>query len=143
MTSEIIHLMGDEIRLLASTEETAGRLTVVEVTSAPGGGPPLHTHPETEVFLCLEGELEIEVEGKVSALKPGHSATAPSGVAHTYRNTSGASVRFVVSIVPGGFERFFRELAAATASRPPDMAVVAEIAGRHEVRFIGPAPPHE
>lgn len=140
MSVETIHLLGDEIRVLAGKGDTAGGLTVVEVTSPPGGGPPLHTHPQTEVFVCLEGELELEVEGKTLKLQPGQAATAFSGVAHTYRNTSAAKVRFLVSVVPGGFEDFFRELAAATASGPPDMAVVVEVAGRHQVRFVGPPP---
>ena len=139
--AEVIHLLGDTIRVLAGTNDSNGQLTVIEVTSPPGGGPPLHTHPQTEVFLVLDGELEIEADGVVRTLQAGEAATAPSDVPHTYRNASDAKARFIVSIAPAGMERFFVELAAATAEGPPDMVHVAEIATSYGMRFVGaPAP---
>lgn len=141
MAADVIHLLGDTIRVLAGTNDSNGELTVIEVTSPAGGGPPLHTHPETEVFLALEGEIEVEVDGAVRTLRAGEAATAPSEVPHTYRNASDAEARFVVSMAPAGMERFFAELAAATAEGPPDMAQVTEIAGSYGMRFVGaPAP---
>jgi quercetin dioxygenase-like cupin family protein len=136
MRDHTIHLLGDAIRVLASADDTAGALTVVEVAAVAGGGPPMHTHLETEVFVCLEGEIQLTVDGVVHTLEPGEAATAFSGVPHTYRNASGATARFVVAITPGGMERFFADLSQATAAGPPDMAVVAAIAGRYGVRFV-------
>jgi quercetin dioxygenase-like cupin family protein len=136
MSENIIHLLGDSIRVLASANETQDALTVVEVTAVPGGGPPMHTHRETEVFFCLEGEVQLTVDGVMRHLAPGQAATAFSGVPHTYRNVSAAPARFVVAITPGGMERFFADLSRATAGGPPDMAVVTNIAGRYGVRFV-------
>ena len=141
MSTEVIHLLGDTIRVLAGATDTDGAVSVVEVTSPPGGGPPLHTHPETEVFVALDGELELEVDGSVLRLRAGEAATAPAGTPHTYRNASDAPARFLVAITPAGMERFFAELAAATADGPPEMGEVAAIAGRYGMRFVGaPAP---
>jgi quercetin dioxygenase-like cupin family protein len=136
MADNIIHLLGDSIRVLADANDTGNALSVVEVTAAPGGGPPMHTHLETEVFFCLEGEVQLTVDGAVHTLAPGQAATAVSGVPHTYHNASAVPARFVVAITPGGMERFFAALAQATAGGPPDMAVVVDVAGRYGVRFV-------
>jgi quercetin dioxygenase-like cupin family protein len=136
MADNIIHLLGDTIRVLASATDAGNALSVVEVTAVPGGGPPMHTHVETEVFFCLEGEIQLTVDGATHTLAPGQAATALSGVPHTYRNASAAPARFVVAITPGGMERFFADLSSATAGGPPDMAVVTNVAGRHGVRFV-------
>lgn len=133
---EIIHLLGDEICVHARGRDTGGALTVVAVTSPPGGGPPLHTHPQTEVFVCVEGELQLIVDGAVHTIGPGESAIASPHVPHTYRNASSSPVRFIVSITPGGLDVFFAELAQATGSGVPDMAVVTEIAGRHGISLV-------
>jgi quercetin dioxygenase-like cupin family protein len=135
MSDNIIHLLGDTIRVLAGANDTGNALSVVEVTAVPGGGPPMHTHAETEVFFCLEGEIQLTVDGVVRTLASGQAATAFSGVPHTYRTASAAPARFVVAITPGGMERFFADLSTATAGGPPNMAVVTDIASRYGVRF--------
>jgi quercetin dioxygenase-like cupin family protein len=136
MSDNIIHLLGDSIRVLAGANDTGNSLTVVEVTAVPGGGPPMHTHVETEVFICLEGEIQLTVNGVVRTLAPGQAATASSSVPHTYQNASAAPARLLVAITPGGMERFFADLSKATAGGPPDMAVVTDVAGRYGVRFV-------
>lgn len=136
MSDNTIHLLGDSIRVLAGAHDTGNALSVVEVTAAPGGGPPLHTHAETEVFHCLEGEIELTVNGVVRTLKQGQSATAPSGVPHTYRNASAAAARFVVSITPGGMERFFAALSQVRAGGPCDGMVMVDTAARYGVHFV-------
>lgn len=137
--NEVIHLLGDQIRVLASTQQTNGAMTVVEVIASPGGGPPLHTHSQAEVFVCLDGQIEITLDGKIHLLSPGQAAVAPSLAPHTYRNPGAQPARMIVSITPGGLDFFFAELAQATAAGgPPDMGRVVEIASRHGVRFVGP-----
>ncbi len=136
MPDTVIHLLGDTIRVLAGANDTGNALSVVEVTAAPGGGPPLHTHAETEVFHCLEGEIQLTVNGIVHTLKPGQSATAPSGVPHTYKNASSAPARFVVAITPGGMERFFAALSQVRAGGPCDGMIFVDTAARYGVHFV-------
>ena len=141
MSADTIHLLGDEIRVLAGTGDTAGEVTVIEVTTQPGGGPPLHTHPQTEVFVVTDGELELELDGETVTLGRGKAVTAPGGTPHTYRNASSRAATFIVAITPAGMERFFGELAAATADGPPDMAVVTDISARHGITFVAAGAP--
>jgi mannose-6-phosphate isomerase-like protein (cupin superfamily) len=78
----------------------------MEVTVAPGGGPPpLHKHPAHELFWTLEGELtyfRAEEDGRLTEMtgEPGTSAFIPGGVAHTYRNFSSAPGRYLGVLSP-------------------------------------------
>ena len=54
--------LGIEARILAPGTATGGRLAMLEETTAPGRGPPLHVHHrQTEVLRFLEGEYELVV----------------------------------------------------------------------------------
>jgi quercetin dioxygenase-like cupin family protein len=65
------------------------------VEFAPGYSSPLHTHPGEEIIYVLEGELEYEIGGKVTRVKPGDVLFVPAGTPHLGRNvgsTSGAEL---------------------------------------------------
>ncbi len=62
----------------------------------PGGclPPPPHVHPyQVESYTVLEGTLEVVIDETWLSLKPGDSASVPAGTSHTFRNTSGETVR--------------------------------------------------
>ena len=77
-------VMADLVRLHAGYEQTDGGFFAMEVTVAPGGGPPpLHTHAAAEFFWTLEGELTYfreETEGSLTEIDggPGTSALIPA-----------------------------------------------------------------
>ena len=55
-----------------------------------------HRHPDSdEVFLVLEGELNIDFEDHSEVLKPGELLTVPKGVRHRTR-PNGQSVNITV-----------------------------------------------
>ena len=43
---------------------------------------PLHTHPEEQGGIIIEGEFEIGMGGEVKVLKPGDMYIIPGGVEH-------------------------------------------------------------
>ncbi len=115
-----------DVRL--SVRAATPRVSVVEY-EAPGGtsGPPLHVHPAfDEVFVVLEGTLTMRLGDDVREVGPGGAATAPGDVPHTFATTSDTPTRFLVICAPGGFERYFRALAAGDEAAA---AVVAASAG--------------
>lgn len=69
---------------------------VGRATLAPGAkGPPAHTHDGfTERFSPTRGTLTVEVDGRVSQLRPGESVTVPPGVAHRFWNAGTEEVVF-------------------------------------------------
>ncbi|MEA2442720.1 MAG: hypothetical protein QOJ12_12 [Thermoleophilales bacterium] len=96
----------DVITIRVTSAQSSGRLCVVEVLTAPGGGPPpLHSHPPDEVFTVLEGEATIIVRDadglRRTTLRAGESAHVPGGVAHTFRNFSDAPLRLLATFSPG------------------------------------------
>jgi quercetin dioxygenase-like cupin family protein len=99
-------VMQDLVTLHARYEETGGGFFVMQVDVAPGGGPPpLHTHPATEFFWTLEGELTYFRDDGPAGLAeitggPGTSALIPGGVAHTYRNFSDAPATYLGVLSP-------------------------------------------
>ncbi|MDQ3103206.1 MAG: cupin domain-containing protein [Actinomycetota bacterium] len=97
-----------------STAETGGELFEATNWIGPGmtSGPPLHVHPTSEdTFEVLEGELDFCVDGNWSTLQAGATATAPAGVPHTLRNSTGKPVRAVNIHRPAlRFEAFFHEM---------------------------------
>jgi mannose-6-phosphate isomerase-like protein (cupin superfamily) len=142
MTTNTTHLtlpepflvMQDLVRLHASYEQTDGGFFVMEVTVAPGGGPPpLHTHAAHEFFWTLEGELTYfreDADGlAVITGGVGTSAFIPGGVAHTYRNFSDAPGRYLgVLSPPEDMQDFLLEAGAAVGD---------ELRGPEEVLAIG------
>jgi mannose-6-phosphate isomerase-like protein (cupin superfamily) len=98
-------VMEDLVTILASSEQTGGSFLAIEVTVAPGGGPPpLHTHAAQELFWTLSGELTYFREDADGLAEisggPGTSAFIPGGVPHTYRNFSGEPARYLAVLSP-------------------------------------------
>lgn len=107
---EAINVRGSRIVLKA----VAPRVTVAEYT-APAGfpGPPLHVHTAfDEVFVVISGTLTVRVGDQVHEVAPGGTAYVHGSMPHTFANAADEPLRFLVICAPGGFEDYFRALAA-------------------------------
>ncbi len=60
---------------------------------------PLHTHPEEQGGIVIEGEFEIGIGGEVQVLKPGDLYIIPGGVEH-YARARGKKVRALAIYSP-------------------------------------------
>lgn len=54
----------------------------------PGGGPALHTHPYTEVFVVHTGALRFVVGDQSLEVPAGSIVIVPAGVPHKFLNAS-------------------------------------------------------
>ncbi|WP_116201224.1 cupin domain-containing protein [Amycolatopsis circi] len=52
----------------------------------PGAGPKRHTHPYEEVFITLDGKVELEAGGRVRTTGPDEICVVPADVPHTFTN---------------------------------------------------------
>ena len=94
-------------KVIASADETDGRLSVLEVSGGRGTMPPLHVHrTDDEVFHVIEGELTAYVGDAVVHLGSGDTGFAPRDVPHTYRVESDGA-RWLTVGAPGGLDRYF------------------------------------
>jgi quercetin dioxygenase-like cupin family protein len=123
-------------RVLLRSEETDGRIALIESTMPAGAaGPPLHTHAFDETFFVLEGELTFQVGDDVRVARAGEVAFALGGVPHTLANQSADAARFLIVCAPAGFEREFARRAAAIAGVDPPVWALQPIP---EVTVVGP-----
>jgi quercetin dioxygenase-like cupin family protein len=77
----------------------AGSATVTDYDFDPGASFPLHSHPQEQITLVQEGEVEFTVGGEVQHLAPGEWSVVPPGVEHGLRATA-SGARFLAIIVP-------------------------------------------
>jgi mannose-6-phosphate isomerase-like protein (cupin superfamily) len=119
---ELIEVAGNRIRIITASPSQL----VCDYSAAPHfPGPPLHIHPGfDETYLVLEGRLEVIEREERRELEPGMAAYVGGSVPHTFANPSADRLRFLSICSPGGFELFFRAVAAG------DGAAIAEISKR-------------
>src|SRR4051794_37359102 len=101
-------------------EAVDGRFALIEFVFPQYASPPLHTHPQDESYVLLEGRLTIVAGDRRFDLGPGGTAVVPMGVAHTFRVDS-ETARVLVLSTPAGLERMVIDgsIPATAATLPP------------------------
>ncbi|MGY2397867.1 cupin domain-containing protein [Pseudomonas sp. SDO5271_S396] len=139
-------LFGVQLRILLSSQETAGQFCMVEGLMPPGCDAGLHMHiHEDESMHLYEGELEVTIGEEVFTLRAGESYFAPRNVPQRLRNLGNTTVRAVVMGTPGGFDEFVTaagipiidgvvpEVAPPTEAQ---LEAVVALAERHGIRIL-------
>jgi quercetin dioxygenase-like cupin family protein len=110
----LIQLGGSTVTEHLGGEQTDGAVALMEFTIEPGYPvPPPHAHThEEEITYVIEGALEITIGGETRTVDAGESIFKPRGVPHAFAIAGEQRVRFLETITPAGFERYFRALAA-------------------------------
>lgn len=141
-------VVGDRYTLLLGARETGGLFSLFEFIVPAGRGSPPHIHHgEHETFHVIEGEMEFNVDGKVSRVGPGGVVFGARGIAHNFRNVGDHDARMIVVCSPGGLEDFFAAAGVPAFDRsatPPaptdaDKARMLAIAPRHQVELLRPS----
>src|SRR5688500_8742759 len=130
-------VVGDVMRVLATTEQTGGAYEIFEMEAPEGSGAPPHAHPWSEAYFVLEGEADVYIEGTHTIAGAGSFFQIPAGTTHTHRIRS-KSARLVVITSPAGASQFFSELDAETAGSCEDMDKVVGIALKHGFSIPSP-----
>jgi quercetin dioxygenase-like cupin family protein len=130
----------------ASSENTGGRVTVIEHIAPQGAGSPMHVHHnEDEWFYITEGAVTFWVGGKTFQASAGSFVYGPREIPHTFLVTS-PQARFLVVAEPGGFEKFVRILGQPAKARtvPPDSVQLpspdraTSVAAQFGIEILGP-----
>ena len=123
-----------------TNDDTGGTVAISYVNVPPMAGPALHRHSsEDEWFYVLEGQITIQVDGQRTILRADDSAYAARGTVHTYQNFGPTAARMLVMFAPGGFQRFFEELAVLNVGlRAGDLAPVEQLMNNYGVEVLGP-----
>jgi quercetin dioxygenase-like cupin family protein len=134
-----IPAIGLDLRVRLPPSASGGALTIIETTNAPGFGPPLHRHAETELFRILNGRYLYEVDGRRFHAEAGDVIAVPGGAAHGFVNVGDAPGQQLVVIVPGlDAKAFFTELGAVMRGGVPDRDALNAFGEKWGVTFLGP-----
>jgi mannose-6-phosphate isomerase-like protein (cupin superfamily) len=119
-----------------SGESTGGAMSVLEEVP-PLVDTPLHVHAnEDELFYPLEGEHVFLVGDEEVRASPGSAVFAPRGIPHSQRRVVPGVGRTLIVITPGGFEGFFRELAAADSAGTLGPQAYASASERYGIAWL-------
>lgn len=135
----VMHWRGVAYKTILGCDQTGGALSILDVLSPLGSGPPRHVHhAEDEIFVILTGHCRFWLEGEEFVRGPGETAMIPRGREHTFKVIGDVPCRHLVILTPGGFENFFADMARGQFAIPADMPAIVESATRHSLSFTGP-----
>lgn len=144
---DAIWMLDSLYEVKASTEETNGTMTIMEMTLPPGMGPPPHIHKAAEAVYVLDGTLRYHIDGDVFEGGPGTFFHVPEGVTENFESPAGDKpTRVLVIYAPGGMDKFFAEAGEpakthqlpAPSGEPPDVERLGAIAARHGLTLLPP-----
>ena len=121
--------------------DVGGRLSVLEVKTPPGQGPPMHIHLEqNEWMYLLEGSFGLQCGAEKTVLNIGDSFMAPKGIPHSYVVLGDKPARHLNIYDPAGeIEAFFRDY---EKNHPPGVRPTPEQTTAQEthyrIRVVGP-----
>lgn len=130
-------------RFLASSEDTNGEWSLVELRERPGYHTNLHRHNHTdEAFYVVEGALTVKINEKVTTYAAGSYILIPRGTPHAQGNRGTIPTRVLLTMTPGGFERSFQdrvELFKTVKPDDPDFRKKRKenaVKGNYDVEFL-------
>jgi quercetin dioxygenase-like cupin family protein len=143
---DAIWMLNSLYEVRASSDDTGGELTAMEMTIPPGMGPPPHVHEGGESVYVLEGRVRYHIGGEVHEGGPGTFFYIPAGIEENFEPADDNPVRLLVIYTPGGMDRFFAEAGEPAERReipppsdaPPDIERLAAIAQKHGMELRVP-----
>jgi mannose-6-phosphate isomerase-like protein (cupin superfamily) len=132
-----VDLLSVGVRFMAWTEETGGGFSLVEhPIPARTLVAPLHKHArEDEYSYVLRGRMGAILGDETVYADVGDLVFKPRDQWHTFWNAGDEPCHILEIISPGGFERYFDELAATMASPDFEPARIATLGSRYGLEF--------
>jgi quercetin dioxygenase-like cupin family protein len=117
---EALWFLGTLAVIKVDGKQTGGRFALFEAWLPKHAAPPVHSHPQDETFIVLEGDVTVVIGGVSRRCKEGAIASAPGGTPHSFFVHS-ETARMLTLSTPAGIEDFVRSLSdPATERRIPD-----------------------
>jgi mannose-6-phosphate isomerase-like protein (cupin superfamily) len=133
---ELVTFGDVRIIIRATAESTGGAFSLFEELP-PLVDTPMHVHArDDELFYSLAGEHVIQVGDREYPIGPGGMVFAPHGVPHSQRRVVPGEGRLLIMTTPGGFDGFFRELAAADSAGTLGPDAYAAASERYGITWI-------
>jgi len=123
-----------------SSEDTNGVVSIMRVFVPAGDGAAPHVHSrEDEIHTIVRGHYRYRHGDAEVDAPAGTVIFMPRNIPHVFRNVGTESGEHLVTLIPGGLEKMFREVSDAQIEMPRDAAKLNEIYGRYGVTSLPPA----
>lgn len=77
---------GEKIHLLRGNEHGFRNLSFILTETAPGGGPPLHTHESEEAHVLTSGTMSYVIGDRTFVVSAPYILRVPANTPHTFVN---------------------------------------------------------
>lgn len=101
---------GEKIHLLRGREHGFESLSFILTETAPGGGPPLHTHESEEAHVLTSGTMSYVIGDEAFTVTAPYILRVPAHTPHTFINAG--STPLALTAVFGSADYTFKPLAA-------------------------------
>ena len=133
-------IIGMKMFIEVDSDTTNGTVAVVRSYVPPKSGPPAKVQDREDLlFTIVRGHYRFRYGDKEIDAPPGTSVFLPRKIPHVVRNVSDQPGEHIVTMVPGGLEKMFREISAAKLELPRDIAKLDEISARYGIKNLPPA----
>ena len=137
-------MLGGLYEVLASSSDTGGAATVMQMTVPAGMGPPPHAHPGAEILHVAEGTIRSHIGSDVTEAGPGTTISIPAGTIEWFEPVT--DCRLIVTYLPGGIDRFFAEAGEPATRRevppaptsPPDVERLVALGAKYGMQIQPP-----
>jgi quercetin dioxygenase-like cupin family protein len=87
---------GEYVHVMEGQRHGYQNLTIGITYTAPGGAPPMHTHPGEEAHVLLDGKILYALGDKVFQMEGPYVVNIPPMVPHSFRNQGDHLAELVV-----------------------------------------------
>jgi quercetin dioxygenase-like cupin family protein len=128
--------MNFRIRNLVGARQTDSNVSVFEEVTAPGFGPPLHSHlAQLEIFHIIKGQHKFRLGEQEVEAGPGDCVFVPAGIPHTFQNVDSEDGLIHFELLPSGSAEAFFERLVTDFAGIEDMGAFFH---EHGLALLGP-----
>ncbi|MFJ5644688.1 cupin domain-containing protein [Streptomyces sp. NPDC093223] len=136
---DYVHIPGFGAAFKIPSHKTHRAVSIVEHPFEVGtiSAPHMHSR-EDEYSIVIEGEIGFRSDESETVLGPGGYIVKPRGQMHAMWNAGNVTGRIIEIIIPGGFERYFRDLGELMAASATDQSAFTELAAKYGLTYGHP-----
>lgn len=107
---------GERIHLLRGNEHGFKNLSFILTETAPGGGPPLHTHESEEAHVLTSGTMSYVIGDQTFVVSAPYILRVPANTPHTFINAGDTPLALTAVFDSANYT--FRPVAANPLQKP-------------------------